>query len=369
VQLLNKANLKLLIMCIFAGAIYGLAGTVAILVMALFAYVAIGRDSVSKHGISLIESSRLGGLAITFTVLVYLGGLSIFSGFTPLALSESRIMWFWLAVSICALLGLAEDIKPDFLTPSARLVLKFIVFGGLLWFWPEFIPQHVGVPVVDWMLGVPSVAWLLGTVFFVGFINAFNMADGANGLVPGIATACFVLFSLEYGRPVDDVFMFACIIFLIFNVISGWFFLGDMGSYGLGSVIAGYGLYAVSTGVFSASFMAAMLAYPCLDFIVSIGRRLLQGRSPFAPDNDHLHNRIHSRLRLWVRSRVLANSLTGLSISFFTSGLVLIAYIEGWLSATSDAWIFVFFAQCIAYGIVFSLAGRGRPQSQVSDLV
>ena len=39
--------------------------------------------------------------------------------------------------------------------------------------------------------------------------------------------------------------------FLIFNVISGWFFLGDTGSYGLGAIILGYGLNGVAAENFS----------------------------------------------------------------------------------------------------------------------
>ena len=59
------------------------------------------------------------------------------------------------------------------------------------------------------------------------------MADGANGLIPGVATIAFGLLFLEYGRPAEGVLFFVCLMFLIFNVVSGWFFLGDMGSYGL----------------------------------------------------------------------------------------------------------------------------------------
>ncbi|MDA9347785.1 undecaprenyl/decaprenyl-phosphate alpha-N-acetylglucosaminyl 1-phosphate transferase [Porticoccaceae bacterium] len=361
---MTKDDIKILLMCIVASVTYGLAGVGAILLMTLLSSFALGRDAAAKHGISTTESSRLGGLAIFLVVVVYLGGLTLFSHYTPGVVREERELWFWSVVFICTCLGLAEDIKPDFLTPAVRLLLKFAVLGGLLWVWPTFIPQQIGISIVDWMLAIPVLAWLLGTIFYVGFINAFNMADGANGLVPGIATVCFAIFFLEYGRPSDGVLMFACTIFLIFNLISGWFFLGDAGSYGLGSIIAGYGLYGVSTGQFSAGFMAALLAYPCLDLVISVSRRLLQGRSPFSPDNDHLHNRIHSQLRNRLRSKVLANSLTGLSISMATSGLVLIGYVNNRLPADSNDWLFVFIAQSLAYGGVFYLTGRGRPLTE-----
>lgn len=38
----------------------------------------------------------------------------------------------------------------------------------------------------------------------------------------------------------------------------------------------------------------AVLAIPFLDLLMAIGRRVKAGRSPFAPDNQHLHHRLLS---------------------------------------------------------------------------
>ena len=38
----------------------------------------------------------------------------------------------------------------------------------------------------------------------------------------------------------------------------------------------------------------AVLAIPFLDLLLAVGRRLKAGRSPFAPDNQHLHHRLLS---------------------------------------------------------------------------
>ena len=61
--------------------------------------------------------------------------------------------------------------------------------------WPGLVPCcDRRIPGLDQALQIPIVAWSVVTIFCVGFINAFNMADGANGLVPGIATAAFASF-------------------------------------------------------------------------------------------------------------------------------------------------------------------------------
>jgi len=38
----------------------------------------------------------------------------------------------------------------------------------------------------------------------------------------------------------------------------------------------------------------AVLAIPLADLLLAVGRRVKAGRSPFAPDNEHLHHRLMS---------------------------------------------------------------------------
>ena len=346
---LKKSQAKVVLMCVCAGLSYGLAGIGVILLMTLMSRLSIGRDSAASHGISVSESSRLGGAAITLIFGAYIIGLMLLSPYTPGVVRLEREMYLWSAIAICVILGFAEDIRTDFLTPFLRLMAKFAVWGGLFWLWPELVPSQLGIMGLDSLLQVPVLAWFLTTLFCVGFINAFNMADGANGLVPGIALSAFVIFFLEYARPTDGILMFACTMFLLFNVISGWFFLGDTGSYGLGAIILGYGLNGVIAGDFSIWFMLAIVAYPCLDFVASITRRLASGRSPFVADNGHLHNQLHNKLKQIFPSKVMANSMTGLLISGSTAGLVVLGYITGWRVPNSPDWQWVFVVEVVLY--------------------
>ena len=122
------------------------------------------------------------------------------------------------AIMCCAAMGLAEDLKSDFLSPTVRLVLKFTLFAGIIFVWPELVPSSLGLIGFDYLLSIPFIGALFVIIFLVGFINAVNMADGANGLVPGIAFFSLYLFSLQTGRLIDESFMAACGVFLLFNV-------------------------------------------------------------------------------------------------------------------------------------------------------
>ena len=353
--LLSQAELlKLFAMILILAPFFGLLGVIFPLFMHILSIQRVGGDSAEKHGISTLSSSRLGGVSIAVIMFAYVVYNAVGGVEMPFNATEG---FGWVAVILMAFIGLSEDLKADLLSPSNRLSAQIVIMGVALFVADAYVPDSINLPVIDYLLIIPMLGWLLCTLFAVGFVNAFNMADGANGLIPGIAFAAFFVFASETGRIFEVGYMSACAIFLVFNVISGRFFLGDMGSYGLGAAIALYGLRFVSEGTFSASFLACLLAYPCLDLLMSIFRRLREGRSPFSPDNEHLHNRLFRQMRRCVDRPVLANSLTGLCLSGFTSGIALIGYLQTWWPLSSNGWLFLFILQVVLYLSAYWLTG------------
>ena len=80
----------------------------------------------------------------------------------------------------------------------------------------------------------------------------------------------------------------------------------------------------------------------------------------FSPDNDHLHNSLFRQIRRRVDSPVLANSLTGLLISGFTSGVTVLGYLQAWWSLSSNDWWVLFAVQAVLYLVVYWATGLGR---------
>jgi len=76
--------------------------------------------------------------------------------------------------------------------------------------------------------------------------------------------------------------------------------------------------------------------------------------SPLRPDNGHLHNRLHRFYDPKFTSRVIPNSLTGLTISVLSSGVCLLIYLAGWVSIESGAWFVVFAIQAAVYLIALN---------------
>ena len=362
--LTEKDLIKLSAMLLLAVIFFGLTGLVMMLTLQLLTRQSYAHESVDKHGISQVSASRMGGAAVavmTFGLLV----MGVYSGLIGAEIGPLGVDNFvWLTVICCMGLGLVEDLKNDYLAPRVRLYAEFAIFGVMVAVTPQFIPLDLGIWGLDAVMALPVIGFVLTVMFCVGFINAVNMADGANGLMPGILTISFSLFYAETGSLVHAALMTSCGLFTIFNVISGRLFLGDTGSYGLGAILVISGLYFYERGVFSASFLAVLLAYPCIDFLMTLARRSWQGRSIFLPDNDHLHNRLYFQLHKRLGSAMLANSLTGGAVVASTSGVALMGTLWNWLPVTSSQWAAVFGAQCLAYGLIFYLSGLGRPVSQ-----
>ncbi len=354
----EKDLIKLSIMMVLAVGFFGLAGLLAMIFMQWVTRQSYAADAVDKHGIAEVTASRLGGVMILAgSIGVML--LAVISGVEARANGPlGTPLYAWVGVLGCAGLGLVEDVRNDALKPCYRLLSKAFIFFVVLVLWPELVPSHIGIIGIDALLAYSGSALLLTILFCVGFLNAANMADGANGLMPSIFFSAFLIFYLEYGGLGFEALMTGCGLFLIFNVISGRLFLGDAGAYGLAAGVALAGLFFYGQGIFSASFLAVLLAYPCIEILVSMVRRWKQGKSMFLPDNDHLHNRIHRYFRRQFKSANLANSLTGLSIAGASAGIALAGYLGAWWPVTGSEWLGVFCAQCATYAIIFVRTGQ-----------
>ena len=351
-----KETSKLLLMLIIAFIVWGFVGLFLIGLMQFVSMQGWATDSVHKHGIAEMQASRLGGAVCILggflvVIMLKLNGADESGGSGPFGIRRFVVV----AIMGSMVLGLVEDIRNDSLSPRIRLGILAILFGFILWQWPALVPSSIGAPILDSLLSIPALAFVLCLVFCVGFLNAVNMADGANGLVPSILLAAYIIFYQEYGGVglLSAVTILSA--FWIFNVVSGRLFLGDAGAYAFGASLLVSSLTSYANGIMSLSFLAALLCYPCLDFLFSIVRRLVNGRPIMKPDNDHLHNRIHFQYRKFIKSKNMANSAAGLTVAGASSGLVLWGYLAAWWPINSGQWIVIFAAQSVAYGLAYYL--------------
>lgn len=357
---------KLLILTLITAYFFGLLGLFVLACMEWLTRARYANDIVAKHGIGHQDASRLGGAVIVFSSA---GGVVLSVALGVNQLEFWSYLWSWVAIILCGALGLVEDFDNNFLTPRFRLICLAAIFSLLFSQYPWLIPSELGFEWLSSLMQLPVIGVILAVIFAVGFINAVNMADGANGLMPGIIFITCTIFQQLSGTFswVWGILAFVTGVFLLFNIVSGRLFLGDGGAYALGSLMVIGSFSGVNNGHLSIGFLAVLFAYPCLEIVISMIRRIASGRSPFLPDNDHFHNRLHHFLQSRVTSQVLANSGTGLLITAMTSGVAFYGYYFEWLHVMDGKWWTVFAMIAVLHLSCFYLLGRA--ESRVTQFV
>jgi UDP-GlcNAc:undecaprenyl-phosphate GlcNAc-1-phosphate transferase len=247
------------------------------------------------------------------TATPLLGGLALVIVMLPLAMLATWLAWrgeglssmllLTLATAAITLVGIADDRHS--LSPSQRVILGFLVFGGLAAADPSFMVRALRFPLLGFELGLAAepVAVFFTALCCVGLVNAVNMADGKNGLVMGLGIGWLILIGLR--APPNDLpfiaVLLAGLIALLVTNLRGRLFLGDGGAYGLAAAI---GLLAIRTYNASpgspghglnAEGVVLLFVVPVLDSFRLTFRRLARGQSPMAADRDHLHHYLQER--------------------------------------------------------------------------
>ena len=197
---------------------------------------------------------------------------------------------------------------------SYKLLNFFVLILLLLLNNEIFIYNNSGLIIIDHILNNYFVSLIVSLIIIVGFINALNIADGANGIVLGISVISFYIFYIH-----SEIFIFyiitkLLIVFFIYNIFTGKIFLGDTGSYFIGFLLSSIGLYYFNIDEFSAGFLACLFSYPSIEILVSISRRIYMKINPLKPDNLHLHNVLNTYIYKKTSKPLFSNSLSGLII-------------------------------------------------------
>jgi len=159
------------------------------------------------------------------------------------------------------------------------------------------------VPFFDEVMLSSWVALPLTLLVIVAVTNAVNLSDGLDGLAGGLSLISFTgLGYLAY--QVDEPLLTLLIVsilggllgFLRFNTYPARVFMGDAGSQFLGYYLAVAALMLIDTHRAAYSPLLALFIWgvPLLDMVGVMGQRLLEGRSPFVGDRNHIHHRLLS---------------------------------------------------------------------------
>lgn len=196
---------------------------------------------------------------------------------------DRRETWLPLAaLAGGALVGLIDDIinirGGGKGVAGLRSQLKFIMIAGIGLILGWYFFSKLGISMVHIpFLGSIDLGWLIVPLFafvVVATGNAVNISDGLDGLAGGLAALAFGAFgviALMQGNGLLAAFCFtvvgALLSYLWFNIYPARFFMGDVGSFALGTSL---GVVAMLT---NSLFILPIIG---LMFVIEAGSSLVQ---------------------------------------------------------------------------------------------
>ncbi len=175
------------------------------------------------------------------------------------------------------------------------------------------------------------VSYFLSFIVLLALTNSFNLIDGVDGLAATLSIITLLFLGLWFynvGHMGYSLIIFtlvgAILSFLVFNWHPAKIFMGDTGSLCIGfSLAVLIILFIEENGKLSASlpwkFNApistgiALMIIPIYDTIRIMTKRIINGKSPLAPDKSHVH---HFLLRMGFQHNEVVYLLGALKIAF-----------------------------------------------------
>lgn len=293
----------------FVVSLAATAGITAAVLPALRQWLLDHPNGRSSH---TSPTPRGGGLAVLGGIVLALSGSAATGRNAPVEVI--------LPALFLGAVGLVDDLKS--VSGLVRLVFQF----------------GAATVMVGWVLTDPerpelgAFGVVCAVVACVAYVNAFNFMDGVNGISGLNAVVCGAWFAfLGHDLRQPELLVLglalagASLGFLPFNVPTARLFLGDVGSYGLGLLIAGMAVVAYVDG----ASLFLVLA-PTLVYVADTGWALIKraiGRRPLLEAHrEHVYQRLvdalgWSHVRAAGLTATLALAMCGLAWTAYRTGL------------------------------------------------
>ena len=219
-----------------------------------------------------------GPLKVHARSVPYLGGVAVLAALGgPIVGARPSLL---VPLGLACALGLVDDAAG--LPPGVRLAAETAVGVSA-----AFAVGHHDVGRV-----------VLGVAVVVVLVNAMNLLDGLDGLAAGVTVAAatgFYVVLAGAGATLALVLAGAAAGFLVWNAPPARVYLGDAGSYLVGTALAMLLLSAAQRPAEVVSGACLFVAVPVADTAIAIVRRFRAGRPLLHGDRGHVYDQLVDR--------------------------------------------------------------------------
>ena len=256
------------------------------------------------------------------------GGISLFLSFLIiffyfLFFKNISFLQYLSFCTLIFLIGFADDLKIK-INANARLMLM-IIFLTILVVQNNFYIESTGIEFLNnWLSNSKFFSIIFVCLCFLFIVNGANLVDGYNGLLGFhsliILTNLLLVNYLNENSNLAYFLLFqiiALIVFLNFNFPKAKVFLGDGGSYFLGTLVS---VSVIETSIanptISPFYFCILLFYLFFEVFFSFFRKLIkEKKSPLQPDKKHLHMLLYKIMFQKNGSKLKSNYYVSLIIN------------------------------------------------------
>ena len=268
----------------------------------------------------------VGGLALTLAAIIALLAYATWSEW------PGNVQWWFLVAVLAMVVSGAIDDARELSARSKGLIQSATAL--VLALTGSFTVSSVGDLFGAGAIHLEFLVVPFTVLVLVGYINALNMIDGADGLAGGLSLVQIAFLALTAWQVHADRTLAVLLAigggllgFLAFNFpVPGRrqakVYLGDGGTQVLALVIGCCAMRltgAPQTGGLRPMAVAWILALPVMDTLAVMLVRIVSGRSPLSGDRQHLH---HILMDLGMRPSSVTYLLIAVGTTYGAFGLV-----------------------------------------------
>lgn len=289
-------------------------------------------------------ASRIGGAALVLGI------------FVPLLILDNELSALLVPLLSAGLIpffiGFQEDITRR--VSVGKRLLATMAGAGLAIFLTGQYLNRLDIPGVDVLMDWWPVGACVTVIAVGGVTNAVNILDGFNGLASGTVVVILAFLGLIAFHVNDILLLRLCLLvsaavlgFMLLNYPFGKIFLGDAGAYFLGFLMAWIALLLPMRNSDVSPWASLLVcAYPVVEVLYSMVRRMVAKKQTGQPDNLHLHTLIKTRIvrryfkgiPVWAKNALVAPAiwlcsagLGWIANSFVNQVLLLVALFMGFV--------------------------------------
>ena len=312
-------------------------------------------DLPNRRSAHVLPTARGGGVAIVLvTTLATIGVVFRWPQF-----ATNILVGVCLPCLAIAGVGIVDDIRP--LKATLRLVIQIAVGVAMTAVLGPL--EEIAIPGLP-AVHLGSLGWPLTVLWIVGMTNAFNFMDGSDGMA-GLAavTSGAVLAAIAWQLRWHPALLMAALAaaaaagFLVFNWQPARVFMGDVGSAFLGTYLAAMPLLFPEPQRSFVIVAAIMGLWPFIfDPLVSVIRRVANGKNPMEPHREFLFHRL---IRSGVSHAATAAIYAALAVAGGMVGMLMLADWPPVALRTAGPLVVAGLAVALACGIEYRCARVG----------